>query len=176
MSEYGATSGSVVAIAPQTGAVKVMYSSTSFNDNDPSACTTPGCQVFDALQGRYPPGSTFKLVTTAAALDSGKFTPDSVFNGDSPVTISNHPLENDDNYSYGEVTLTKALTDSINTVYAPLGLTLGSSLMQKYMQRFGFYSVPAAGLPASEMSPAASSSTKAYVAPLEPAEAGAGDQ
>ncbi|MDE3133699.1 MAG: penicillin-binding protein 2 [Acidobacteriota bacterium] len=152
MSAYGATSGSVVAIVPQTGAVKVMYSSPSYNDNHPDRCKPPGCQeFFDAVQGGYPPGSTFKLITTTAALDSGRFTPDSVFNGNSPVTISGHSLQNDSNYSYGQVTLTKALTDSINTVYGPLGLTLGAPLMQKYMQRFGFFSIPPLDYPAIQM-------------------------
>ncbi len=53
-SRYGATAGSVVAIVPQTGAVKVMYSDPSYNDNDPSACVkTPGCsEFFDADAGR----------------------------------------------------------------------------------------------------------------------------
>lgn len=153
MSAYGATSGSVVAIVPQTGAVKVMYSSPSYNDNTPNApCKLPGCsQYFNATQGGYPPGSTFKLVTTTAALDSGKYTPTSTFDGDSPVTISGHPLENDGNASYGQVTLTYALTNSINTVYGPLGLKLGANLMQQYMQRYGFYSIPSLDYPANQM-------------------------
>lgn len=151
---YGASSGSVVAIVPRTGAVKVMYSVPSYNDNKPGAkCSLPGCsQFFNALQGGYPPGSTFKLVTTTAALDSGRFTPDSTFNGNSPVTVSGHTLENDGNASYGQVTLTYALTNSINTVYGPLGLTLGSKLMQRYMDRYGFYAVPPLDFPANQLS------------------------
>lgn len=155
MASTGAISGSVVAIVPQTGAVKVMYSSPTYNNNDPNPVTcekTPGCsQYFNATQGAYPPGSTFKLVTTTAALDSGRYTPYSIFNGNSPVTVSGHSLENDSNYSYGQVTLTKALTDSINTVYAPLGVTLGGSLMQKYMKRYGFGSVPPLDYPVGQM-------------------------
>jgi penicillin-binding protein A len=155
MSAYGAISGSVVAIVPQTGAVKVLYSSPSYNDNNgPNKCKLPGCQLFfDATQGEYPPGSTFKLVTTTAALDSGKYTPLSMFNGNSPVTISGHSLENDSNASYGQVSLTTALTDSINTVYAPLGVTLGGKLMQQYMQRYGFGTVPPLDYPADQMHP-----------------------
>ena len=153
--------GSVVAIVPQTGAIKVMYSNPTYDDNDPdkyrndSDCAPDpfdnGCLVNLAVAGRFPPGSTFKLVTTTAALDSGKYSPDSVFNGNSPVTISGRPLQNDSNFSYGPVTLTKALTDSINTVYAPLGLSLGSKLMLEYMRRFGFYSTPPLQYPANEM-------------------------
>jgi peptidoglycan glycosyltransferase len=151
-----AVSGSVVAIVPQTGAVKVLYSSPGYNDNKtPTQCQkTPGCtEFFNATQGGYPPGSTFKLITTTAALDSGKYTQNSMFNGDSPVTISGHSLENDGNASYGQVTLTYALTNSINTVYAPLGLKLGANLMQEYMQRYGFYAIPPLDYPASQMVP-----------------------
>jgi penicillin-binding protein A len=144
--------GSVIAIVPQTGAIKVAFSAPTYNDNEINRCKAPSCsQFFNAFQGGYPPGSTFKLVTSTAALDSRKYTPDSIFNGDSPVTISGHSLENDDNYSYGEITLTKALTDSVNTVYAPLGLSLGATVMEKYMERYGFYSIPPVDYPAGQM-------------------------
>jgi penicillin-binding protein A len=145
--------GSVVAIVPQTGAVKVMYSNPTYNNNDPGACqTTPGCsEYFGATQGGFPPGSTFKLVTTTAALDSGKYTPNSEINGHGPITISGTPLQNDDGDEYGEVSLTEALTQSINVVYAQVGEALGANVMQDYMQRFGFYSVPPLDYPANQM-------------------------
>ena len=109
-------------------------------------------QYFNATQARYPPGSTFKLVTTTAALDSGKYTPDSMINGHGPIMVSGHSARRTTAAtSYGQVTLTKALTDSINMVYAQLGVTLGGSLMQKYMERFGFYSVPPLDYPAGQM-------------------------
>jgi peptidoglycan glycosyltransferase len=148
--------GAVVALTPRTGAIKVMYSNPSYDDNNPTAALRGlnGQTVFDrALQAAYPPGSTFKTVTATAALDTGRFTPDSVFNGDSPKTVSGVPLENDGNTSYGQVTLTKALTDSINTVFGPLGVTLGRSTMEDYMKRFGFYSTPPLDYPPGELAP-----------------------
>jgi peptidoglycan glycosyltransferase len=90
-------------------------------------------------------------VTTAAALDSGRLTPNSVIVGNSPLTVSGVPLENDGNQSYGAVTLTKALTLSINTVYAQVGERVGIGTMATYMRRFGFYSKPPLDLPPSEM-------------------------
>ncbi|HTX46864.1 MAG TPA: penicillin-binding transpeptidase domain-containing protein [Solirubrobacteraceae bacterium] len=143
--------GSVVALDPQTGAVKVMYSNPTYNDNDPSASGTNISRFNNATQGGYAPGSTFKVVTTAAALDSGKFTPNSIINGNSPITVSGVPLENDGNQSWGPVTLTKALTYSINTVYAQVGQDVGRATMQTYMKRFGFYSTPPLDYPPNEM-------------------------
>jgi penicillin-binding protein A len=159
----GHCTGSVVAIVPQTGAVKVMYSSPSYDDNDPSkysdgktsdCAPNPyaiGCTTNLATQGLFPPGSTFKLVTTAAALDSGKYTPETEINGHGPITISGAPLQNDNGEEYGEVSLTTALTDSINVVYAQVGEALGATIMQRYMERFGFYSTPSLQYPSNEM-------------------------
>lgn len=143
--------GSVVAITPSTGDIKVMYSNPTYNDNDPSAAGANVSRFNNATQGGFPPGSTFKVVTTAAALDSGKFTPDSMINGKSPLTVSGFPLENDGDTSYGDVTLTDALTNSINTVYAQVGQDVGRSTMETYMKRFGFYSVPPLDYPPDEM-------------------------
>ena len=141
--------GSVVAIVPQTGAVKVLYSNPSYNDNNPNA---PGSsQFFNAVQGEYPPGSTFKVVTTTAALNSGRYTPNSTIVGKSPLMVSGVPLQNDGNVSYGAVTLTKALTLSINTVFAQVGQNVGIHTMAKYMKRFGFYRSPPLDLPSDEM-------------------------
>jgi peptidoglycan glycosyltransferase len=141
--------GSVVAIVPQTGAVKVLYSNPTYDDNNPKAAG--GTQFFRATQGEYPPGSTFKVVTTTAALDSGRYTPNSVIVGNSPLKVSGVPLENDGNASYGPVSLTKGLTLSINTVFAQVGQNVGIGTMAKYMKRFGFYSPPPLDLPANEM-------------------------
>ncbi len=104
-----------------------------------------------ATQVGLPPGSTFKIVTTTAALDSGLYTQNSIINGDSPITESGVPLENDGNASYGPITLTRALTDSVNTVYAQVGERLGKQVMFKYMKRFGFYSPPPLDYPAGQM-------------------------
>ena len=104
-----------------------------------------------ATQAGYPPGSTFKVVTDVAALDSGKFTPDSVVNGNSPVTISGVPLSNDGDASYGPISLTDALTQSVNTVWAQVAEQVGRRTMTRYMQRFGFYAKPPLDYPPDEI-------------------------
>jgi peptidoglycan glycosyltransferase len=151
--QLGGQEGSVVALDPRTGAVKVMYSNPSYdnNGNDPCGPGTKGTCFNRATQAGYPPGSTFKVVTASAGIDSGKFTSSSQVNGNSPVTISGVPLSNDNNQSWGPVDLTTALTYSINTVWAQVAVQLGNSTMTNYMQRFGFYAKPPLDYPPDEL-------------------------
>jgi peptidoglycan glycosyltransferase len=149
--ELAGRAGAVVALNPQTGAVKVMYSNPSYDDNHPNP-NAPG-QFNKATQAGYPPGSTFKVVTAAAAIDSGKYTPNSIVNGKSPVTISGVPLNNDLNQSFGPIDLTTALTYSVNTVWAQVAESLGRGTMTRYMKRFGFYAKPPLDYPRDELNP-----------------------
>lgn len=163
--------GSVVALNPRTGAVLAMYSNPTYDPNHPNAPCNDACQLNRATQGRYPPGSTFKVVTTTAAINSGKFTPNSVINGDSPKEISGVPLENDYNQSFGDITFTKALTLSVNTVFAQVAQDVGRGAMTNYMKRFGFYSKPPIDLPSGEVSPSiVQSSTGKALPPGSPDE------
>jgi peptidoglycan glycosyltransferase len=108
--------------------------------------------LFDRVsQSGYPPGSTFKVVTATAALDSGAYETDSVVNGDSPKEISGQPLANAGGQSFGDVSLTTALTNSINTVWAQVGEDVGGDTLFEYMDRYGFNRKPPIDLPRSEV-------------------------
>jgi len=140
--QLGGQVGSVVAMNPQTGEVYVMYANPTYDDNNVDS-KNPGYSTFNrSTQAAYPPGSTFKVVTATAAIDSGQYTPNSVVNGNSPVTISGVPLSNDNNQSWGPIDLTTALTYSVNTVWAQVAEHVGRGTMTDYMRRFGFYSKP----------------------------------
>jgi peptidoglycan glycosyltransferase len=128
-----------------------MYANPTYDPNHPNESCSDNCLFNRATQSAYPPGSTFKVVTASAAIDSGKFTPNSVLNGNSPKTISGVPLSNDNGDSFGDVSLTYALTQSINTVWAQVGVDLGTQTMTDYMKRFGFYAKPPIDLPPSEL-------------------------
>jgi peptidoglycan glycosyltransferase len=145
--------GAVVALDPRTGAVRVMASVPSFAPvNLRAAAKDPASPLLNRVtQATYPPGSTFKVVSAVAAIDSGKFTPSSTVDGSSPQSFSAFPLNNDDKVSYGQVDLTTALTFSVNTAWANVASTLGPRTMQKYMKRFGFESKPEMDYPASQM-------------------------
>jgi len=140
--------GAVVAIEPRTGAVLVLYANPTYDDNRPSA---GGSQFDVATQAQDPPGSTFKIVTATAAIDTGRYTPQSLINGHSPIIVSGVPLHNDANEQYGLIPLSEAFTYSVNTVFAQVGEHVGIPTMTRYMRRFGFYAKPPIDLPRSEL-------------------------
>jgi penicillin-binding protein A len=84
-------------------------------------------------------------------LNSGRYTPDSTINGKSPLIVSGVPLNNDGNQSWGEQTLTTALTYSINTIFAQVAENVGRPGMADYMKRFGFYSKPPLDYPPTQI-------------------------
>jgi peptidoglycan glycosyltransferase len=141
--------GAVVALDVGTGAVLALAATPSFDPADPANAST-----FDrATQGRYPPGSTFKTVTAAAALDSGRYQPGSQVSGANHKVISGAPLDNFGGEDFGQIDLTTALTHSVNTVWAEVGEKLGKQTMADYMKKFGFYADPPMDYPDTQMNP-----------------------
>lgn len=146
--------GSIVAIEPATGKVRVMVSVPGYDPNKLDTQPAADAPLFNrATQAGYVPGSTFKVVTATAALDSGRFTPDSTLSGKSPITVSGTPLSNFADEQYGDITLTTALTNSVNTVWAQVAQQLGHKTMAEYMKRFGFGSDPPMDYPDDQMRP-----------------------
>src|ERR1700710_974975 len=124
--------GAVVAIEPQSGRVLVMASNPPYDPNrvpyefsklSTNEIETP---LFNrASQGQYPPGSTFKVVTAAAGLESGTITPETTINAPGAITDEGHELANDYNQDWGEISLDTALTNSVNTWFGQLGQKVG---------------------------------------------------
>jgi peptidoglycan glycosyltransferase len=156
LNAIGARQGAIVAMDPRTGAVQVMASKPDYNPNQvPSAYAQLNRQANSPLfnratQGQYPPGSTFKVVTAAAALDSGRYTPDSQISGKNNKVISGVPLANFGGENFASISLTDALTHSVNTVFGEIGEKLGKKTMYDYMQRFGFNRKPPLDYPHSQ--------------------------
>jgi peptidoglycan glycosyltransferase len=153
--------GALVALDVKTGGVLVMASDPSYDPNnlgDPKRFAELNRDeanaplVNRATQNGYPPGSTMKVVTAAAALDSGRYRPDSRVDGRNGKPISGVPLNNFGGEDFGAIDLTFALTNSVNTVWAEVGEKLGGRTMQRYMERFGFYAEPPMDYPDQQMS------------------------
>jgi len=155
--------GAVVALDPSTGRVLVMATSPTYNANlieDRFGVATRtslpcGAPLLNrATVGKYPPGSTFKMVTAAAALDTGRFTPDSQFYDPGYCEEYGKQVRNAGNpeapETFGHVNLSTGFEHSINSVFCNVGKALGAGTILDYAKRFGFYSLPPLELPESE--------------------------
>ena len=145
--------GAVVAIDPTTGAVLAMYSSPSFDPNtllgdDPSAGDALDADPAKPLLNRgiaetYPPGSAFKIITAAAALESGAVNSDTLFPDPLELELpgSTATIRNFDRAVCAdgvEVSLTVAFRRSCNTVFGALGMQLGADRLVGQAIDFGF--------------------------------------
>ena len=144
--------GAVVALDPRTGHVIAMASSPTFDlqtavDDFAAIPDEGGPLVNRAVQGLYPPGSTFKVVTAAGALESGLYRPDSEFPGGAEYETPGGSIRNFGGSSFGPHTLTTALTFSINVTFAEIGDALGPERLGEVMTAFGFGERPPVDLP-----------------------------
>ncbi len=167
--------GAVVAIEPRTGRVRAMASNAPFDPNripydleqlNSNEIETP---LFDrASQGRYPPGSTFKVVTAAAGLDSGTITPETTIDAPGTLEIQGQPLSNDFTEDFGPIGLDTALTNSVNTWFAQLGERVGEDTLFEYMDKFGFNSKPPIDLPSDQVLPSGILEDNQLLGPSDP--------
>ena len=161
----GSQCGAVVALDPRTGRVRVMVSSPSFDPNDVESnygriekiradCRPASPLLNRATQGLYPPGSTFKVVTVSAALESGRYKPTSTFVDPGYCTVYGKRVNNfDTNRPFGTITLATAVQFSVNSVFCNLGLRLGARSILRQAKKFGFYDRPPLETPESERLP-----------------------
>ena len=149
----GNQKGAVVALDPKTGAVLALVTSPTYDPNDIASHDIEAAgKAYDRLASDsqhplsnraareiYPPGSTFKLVTAAAALEDGK-TPDSTVKSPDRLKLPNTRvfLPNSSNCGGTEITITQALKVSCNTAFANLGLEVGEDKLREQAQAFGF--------------------------------------
>ena len=149
---------------PRNGDILAMASKPGFDANqinDPSYWSAllqnPDAPLINrAVNGYYPPGSTFKLVTMSAALDSGIMSLTTPFYGidaTGPLTVDFHTFPASINNlpaGVGAVDLTHALMYSDNIAFAKVGLALGSSRFRDYVHRYGVDETPPFDIPVSQ--------------------------
>ena len=161
--------GAVVAMSPKTGAVYVMASSPTYDQNlierkggfakvlhTQGVCGDASALLNRATQGLYTPGSTFKIVTAAAALDTGAYKPSSVFYDPGYCVEYGQHVSNAGNpdqggpETFGHLSLSTGFQHSVNSVFCNIGKQLGAQTIIDYTKRFGFYKVPPLETPANE--------------------------
>jgi penicillin-binding protein A len=161
--------GAAVVINPKTGQVYVMASSPGYDPNkvespngfasiihSPPACPGSSSALLNrATQGLYAPGSTFKTVTAAAALDSGVYTPQSKFYDPGYCIEYGKKVSNAGDPEaperFGNVDFLQAYQHSINAVFCDIGKKLGAGRVLDKAKDFGFYERPPIELPRNEV-------------------------
>ncbi len=159
LNALGGKCGAAVALEPRTGRLLVSVSSPTYDPNfietryNLASRSRFGCPPLlnRATAGLYAPGSAFKPITAAAALESEKYTPDSTFNDPGYcIEYGEHVNNYDTSSPFGNVTLAEAMQHSINSVFCNIGIALGARSIMETARRFGFYSVPPLETPVNE--------------------------
>jgi penicillin-binding protein A len=168
LNALGSQCGSVVALEPSTGKVLVLASSPTFNpnlvENDFSAIEKikANCRPASPLLNRgtaatFTPGSTFKVITVSAALDTGRFKATSTFQDPGYCIEYGKHVKNFSDMSgpehFGTISLFNGFVHSVNSVFCNVGKALGGITILDYAKRFGFYSVPPLETPSTERRP-----------------------
>lgn len=138
--------GACVVMDPESGAVLALASSPTFDAADYESLLTAAAddsndssELFNrATQALYAPGSTFKMVTLAAALQDGVATADTIYDSPGTLDIGNAPVTNVKKRNYGRITLEMAMWYSSNTVFGQVGVQLGADLLVQMACNFGF--------------------------------------
>ncbi len=135
--EHQAESGTIIVMDPRTGAILAMasspcYSPYEFFEADEEFLLNP------AVSRQYEPGSVMKLITMAAALDSGTVTPQSTYYDSGVIVIGGLTVYNWDRSARGTVDMTGLLANSLNVGAATIASWMGADTFYNYLQRFGF--------------------------------------
>ncbi len=161
----GSKKGAVVVLDPKTGAILALVTTPTYDPNllashDLNAART-SWQTLNADANKpladratreiYPPGSTFKLVTAAAALENG-MAPDTMIDTPSQITLPNSTsvLGNQSNCGNGQLSMDRALQLSCNTAFANIGASLGAAKLRAQAEKFGFGTPPMTDLGAAK--------------------------
>jgi peptidoglycan glycosyltransferase len=167
LDQLGRRCGAIVAIEPRTGRVLVSASTPTYDPNlverpggwarirrTPAECSPPDALLNRATQGLYAPGSTFKVVTAAAALSSDRFSAASTFSDPGYcIEYGKRVYNYDTTGGFGTVNFVQAMQYSINSVFCNIGKQLGATRILETAERFGFYSRPPLETPPDERLP-----------------------
>ncbi|MEK7644205.1 MAG: penicillin-binding protein 2 [Patescibacteria group bacterium] len=139
MEEYGAASASMVIMDPKTGAVLAMCSAPDFDLNSYNQVNNPEMFNNSAIFTPYEPGSIFKPIVMAGALNENVVGPASPFRDNGRRDgICDQPIQNAGNKSFGDQTMTGVLQNSINTGMVYVAESLGKDKFKEYLKKFGF--------------------------------------
>ncbi len=136
ISQSRAKSGTAIVLDPRTGEILALANAPTFDPNDVGAAP-PATRANWALQHIYEPGSTFKVVAFAAAIEKGLAKPTERIDCQmGSITVAKRVIH--DHTPFGTLSITEALAKSSNVAAIKLGLRVGDQTMHDYITRFGF--------------------------------------
>ena len=136
--DYKADSGSIILLSPKTGAILALANYPYFNPNKYFEVQDLSLFRNSAISDSFEPGSIFKIITMAGALDSNTIKPTDFFTDTGFVKIDEDTIHNVDDENFGTVTITEILEESINTGMVYVADLLGRELFRNYLKKFGF--------------------------------------
>ncbi|MGL5511888.1 MAG: penicillin-binding protein [Sporomusa sp.] len=149
MAKTGAKAAVVVIMQPKTGEILAMASRPTYNPNQFGRYSSQQWKN-RAVSIVYEPGSTFKAVIAAAALEDGKVRPDERFVDKGFVEISGRRIKNWSGESYGNVSFIDIVKNSLNTGFVEVGMRVGAVKLTNYVRNFGFGKATGIELPGEE--------------------------
>ena len=141
--------GTIIVVDPKTGEILTMVSRPTFDPNKLDKLENDRLIVNGITHG-YEPGSTFKSVVAAMAIEEKVVSPDEVFYDSGYIEVSGHRMKNWDGKGHGNVTFTDIIKNSLNTGFAKVGLRLGGERLLSYAKKFGFDQTTNIELPGEE--------------------------
>jgi cell division protein FtsI/penicillin-binding protein 2 len=134
---YGAEAGSIIVMDPKTGAILGManwpvFDANQYEKEDPATFTN------SAISAQFEPGSIFKIITVAGALDAGVIEPSTIFTDTGTIVIGERTIQNSTRTAAGQLAVYDALAQSNNVITVQIAQALGRESFYNYMALFGF--------------------------------------
>jgi cell division protein FtsI (penicillin-binding protein 3) len=146
---YRPKGATAIVTNPQTGEILALANWPQINANDPSAAPDYARQN-RAVGITYEPGSTFKAITVAGALEDGKVTPDTSFNLPPQIVVADRTIKNAEERGWATMTTSDILAQSDNVGAIMIGQRLGKQRFDHYVRKFGFGKITGTDLPGEE--------------------------
>jgi len=145
----GAHSGSVVVMDPRNGDILAMASYPPYDPNlPPGPGDNPEARLNHATSVPFEPGSVFKVITLAAALETTRLRPETMIDcGRGSITLFGRTIH-EAHGGYGVISMAQVLAHSSNVGAIKIGMTVGEARMNEYVRRFGFGEKTGIPLPA----------------------------
>ena len=138
MKKFGAEKGAIIVMEPETGKILALASFPTFNPNEYSKVENMDAFRNLAVNDAYEPGSIFKAITMAAAVDNGKVNSETAYVDTGTVNEAGFNIKNSEGKVYGRQTMTQVLENSVNTGVIFAEKLLGNKNFKDYVERFGF--------------------------------------